>query len=215
MRLNSFTLLFVTVLFAALPLHADVCGSTKGNLVKNCGFETGTFGNWTLTGPESGPLYSGFSYEIDNFEVHSGSYDASLGGFSSVLDMTQAITTTRGTSYSISFWLGQDAPGTNSFSLSFGGQTLLSNQNVAQTSLLPYTVQATASTNKSSLVFGFYDTGGSFFIDDISVVANAPTVPEPASAGFAGLGLALAASLAGWRRAIRSASPAEPIPVQS
>ena len=53
MTLRKGTLLFLVAALAvtATPLLAqDICQSVAGNLVANCGFETGDFTGWTQSG---------------------------------------------------------------------------------------------------------------------------------------------------------------------
>src|SRR5262249_24883394 len=60
----------VVVNFALDPLAA--CDRVPGNLVRNCGFETGDFTNWTRSGDP------GFT-SIEMFAAHSGSWGLNIG----------------------------------------------------------------------------------------------------------------------------------------
>ena len=44
----------VPVANASDPFRASICDHVAGNLVMNCGFETGNFSDWTVTPAASG-----------------------------------------------------------------------------------------------------------------------------------------------------------------
>jgi len=68
---SSLAVLFLTLAGTA---KADVCGSIAGNVVANCGFETGDFSGWTLSGNLQGGAPPNFYYGVDNTNPNSGSY---------------------------------------------------------------------------------------------------------------------------------------------
>jgi hypothetical protein len=190
MRLITLTLL------CAIPasLYAAPCLSGPPNLVANCGFETGDFTAWTLSGHDSAAGFNGIDYGVDAADAHSGAYGAYLGGFGGVLDLSQSLVTTPGASYNISFWLAQSptpvSPYLNSFSVSFGSSNLLSLTQVPNTAFTEYSFNALASSPVTSLTFGARDDLGFFSLDDISVTAV--LVPEPSSSFLCALPLLLA-----------------------
>src|ERR1700728_1754539 len=72
------------ILFAGLPqgrAGSSICAAVAGNLVANCGFETGDFTGWTVTGSDV-PLSEGILYgvegqdPIDLIYPNSGNYQA-------------------------------------------------------------------------------------------------------------------------------------------
>ncbi len=191
MRLIQLALL--SSIFWNATLYAASCNSALPNLVANCGFESGNFTSWTLSGYDSSPAYNGIDYGVDVFDAHSGVYGAYLGGFGGVLNLSQPIPTTPGGRYTLSFWLAQSpAPASgylNSFNLSFGSAT----QSLAQAPTMPftqYTIEAVASASTTPLTFGFRDDAGFFSIDDVSVTATLAS-PEPAGSALATLAAAL------------------------
>jgi PEP-CTERM motif len=96
MKLRKATLIFLCAAVAvmATPLLAqDVCQS-PGNLVANCGFETGDFTGWT----QSGNL--GFTGVTGGAYAFSGSFGAYLGPVGSDGYLTQTIW---GNSFSFQF----------------------------------------------------------------------------------------------------------------
>ena len=168
-------------LLSAVCGRADQCGAVAANLVANCGFETGSFTSWTLSGVQSSPAYLGISHGVDGADAHSGSYGAYLGGFGGVLDLSQLLGTVPGTLYQIDYWLAQSpatvVPYRSSFNITFDGTSLFSISNAASLPFTHYEFFATAATSLSDLQFGARDDTGFFSLDDISV-QPAPA-PEP------------------------------------
>jgi PEP-CTERM motif len=75
MKLRKTTLLIVVAALAVMAtpvLAQDACQSVAGNLIVNCGFETGNFSGWTLS------ANTGFT-GVSSAYAFSGSYGAFLG----------------------------------------------------------------------------------------------------------------------------------------
>src|SRR5262249_5349602 len=74
------------------------CLQVPGNLIQNCGFESGTFDGWTQSADTS------FT-SVTTDAAHSGNFGAKIGpeGFAGFL--TQVVPTTAGQRYDLSFWL--------------------------------------------------------------------------------------------------------------
>jgi hypothetical protein len=153
--------------------------------VANCGFESGNFSGWTLSGYDSAPGYNGIDYGVDAADAHSGSYGAYLGGFGGVLNLSQVLNTAPGEEYTVSFWLAQApapiTPYLNSFTASFGSGDLVSLNQAPDMPFTEYTFSVSADSALAPLSFRFRDDLGFFSIDDISVTA---AVPEPAAQGL-------------------------------
>jgi hypothetical protein len=106
--------------------------------------------------------------------------------------LSQSVSTTPGASYTINFFLAAALGAPNSFSVSWGGVTLLSLTNQSFFGYTEYTFTETASTASTELGFQF---GGEFmqpwFLDDVSVTPAG--VPDAGSTlpllGFASIGL--------------------------
>jgi hypothetical protein len=171
---------------AVILIFGQAALGTAANLASNPGFETGDFSGWTLSGTDYLPGGNGNYYGVDSIDAHSGSYGAYFGPVGGVLNLTQTIATTPGTSYEISFWLAQ-APATpptyiSSFGVSFAGANLFTESPAPESNYTEYTFEATALSASSLLQFSFRNDTGFFSLDDVSVNTSAPSaVPEPAT----------------------------------
>ncbi len=124
-----YRLLSIAALIAlsvSVPSFADVCGAVPGNLVVNCGFETGSFSGWTQSDNINNTFVAGAFDEGPN----SGSRFAALGNVGFNASLSQTLATVIGQSYNISFYFASDGSTPNEFSASFGSDLLYSNENV-------------------------------------------------------------------------------------
>lgn len=170
----------------ATPSH---CETVPGNLIKNCGFETGDFTNWTAV-----PAASGSDFGVSPFS-NTGTYSAFFGATDSQWDeIYQVFTTITGHTYVIDFAVNNDGLAPNSavtgwFDGAFnylGGGADLPAYNWAQAEYF-----FTATTTSSGLVFLAYNSFGFVNIDD--VVVRDVDAPEPltlslVAGGIAGIG---------------------------
>ncbi len=199
--------LVVGLLMAASAAFAgpSACDAQAGNLVANCGFETGDFTSWALSGNdvpgEEGNLY-GVEQGADPFDgisPNSGNYQAFFADqVANATTLSQTLSTQAGSTYLISFFLAQDtAPGTgegsNSLDVMFGGTTLTNQSNVGVEGYTEYSFLATATSGSTALSLTLGNGLGEFLLDDVSV-----TVPEPSS--IAGVGIGLFAMMFAARR---------------
>jgi|HubBroStandDraft_1064217.scaffolds.fasta_scaffold164536_2 hypothetical protein len=170
------------------PDPGSVCNAITGNLVGNCGFETGDFTDWT----QGGNLVF---QEVQDFAAHSGNWGAYLGPVGSDGTLTQTITDSAGT-VDLDYWLANDDSGADAFSVQWDGTTIagsvLNNAGSFGYSLYSFVL---TSTGSDTLQFSFEQTPGFWELDDISVVQT----PEPA--GFLLLGTLV--GLVGWRHRTR------------
>lgn len=190
---SSIAAILLCGMWGASQVKADVCGSVSGNIVQNCGFESGTFANWTLGGNVLG---GSNEHGVDNTNPNSGLDEAYLGtqaitpGALFPVSLSQTLTgAVASEKYQVTFYLDQDSQDntgtfTHSFDVSFDGTLLDSESNVAFSGgYVKYTyMTATApSGNSNVLKFDFQNDDDFFFLDDVSVTAQGPVVPEPAS----------------------------------
>lgn len=167
----------ISLLTAAPACGQSLCNMIVGNLVQNCGFETGSFMEWT----QGGNL--GFE-EITNspFFVNSGMHAAFLGPIGSNGTLTQTITDAPGT-VSLDFWLANFGSPADDFSVKWDGVTIpTASTPVTNAQPFPFTEQGPitlTSTGSDTLEFIFRQDPSFWGLDDISVVQVA--TPEPAA----------------------------------
>jgi len=169
----------------------SICDSIAGNLVANCGFETGTFSSWTQSGNTG-------STDTDG-DIHSGSLDAEFGPIGSLGFITQNLSTTVGGTYDLAFWLQNDS-GTpvNHFEAAWNGVIIFALDDSPAFSYTLFTFPVTATSASTPLQFGFRHDPSFWDFDDVSVAAAAAAaVPGPSSLLLIGSGLA---GLAIWWR---------------
>jgi hypothetical protein len=199
---------------AGLKASTSICASVGGNLVLNCGFETGDFTNWTVGGAVSGGFdgnFFGVQGDLNNpplgapvlGPVNSGDWAAYFGTdvtqTIAPITLSQTLTGPAGVLYTISFYIDQNALSSdNLFSVTFGGDAITSVTNMAPTggyAFETFTYGDTSVVNPV-LEFSFQNLPDYFFLDDVAVTTSTPE-PSGMLPGSFALGLLL---LAGLRR---------------
>jgi len=163
---------------------ADVC-TVGGNIVNNCGFETGNTTGWTVVDP------SGFT-AATAASAHSGSFGLSTGPVGALGTVTQNLVTTPGQTYNLSFWLANLSGSTpNQFQAAFNGVTLTTLTNSAAFGYTLFTFNGLLATTASTqLQFRFRHDPSFWNFDDVIVVPAGAAVPEPMTLILLGTGLA-------------------------
>lgn len=179
--------LFV-VMLCGPQAKADGCGSVTGNLVANCGFESGSFSSWSVSGNdvpgEEGNLYGVEGTDPfplpDGTAPNSGNFQAFIADQAAdPTTISQVLATVPGGQYIVSFYLAQQpvGPGTinNFFDVSLGGITVQDLTAVAVQGYTLYTGKVTVTSSSSTLSLTGGNDIGEFLVDDISVT----NTPEP------------------------------------
>ncbi len=163
------------------------------NLVVNGGFETGNFNGWVQLGNTG---FTGVQCPGPGPTVAEGNCSAFFGPVGSVGSIAQGINLHVGQLYLLTFAFLPDGGTPSSFSVSFGGVTLLNLTNPAASGYRSFSFAVLATAAAETLQFNFRDDPGFLFLDAVSL-----SVPEPASMGL--LGMALIAMFMGLRRKVR------------
>ncbi|HXR06513.1 MAG TPA: choice-of-anchor tandem repeat GloVer-containing protein [Candidatus Acidoferrum sp.] len=143
-------------------------------LVQNGGFETGDFTGWALSGDTSYTIVDDGSQP--GITPYSGNYEAALGTTSALGYLTQRLPTLAGASYLLSFWLiSPDGMTPNEFMVSWDGNTLFDQTNLAAFGWTNFQFVVTATGGSADLRFGFRDDPSYLGLDDVSV-ASQPSI---------------------------------------
>lgn len=190
----------LTVLFVGLSapslMFADGvsrCDLSPDNLVQNCGFETGDFSYWDLTGDTSTTFVSDSSLA----RPKSGDYFAALGSVGTDAILSQTISTEAGAEYNFSFWLASDGGTPNDFTAWWDGTAVFSESDIPWQPYILESFTVTATSSLTTIEFDASNTPGYLRLDDVNVVAAEPNL------GFLG-SLLLGLSLIGLRRFYRA-----------
>jgi hypothetical protein len=119
-------------------------------------------------GGNSGVVSAGPQLFVDA-KPESGSYATGMGSVGSDGTLSQTIATTPGDTYTLSFWLENDAPGANDFKALWNGQALLSLTNASQSGYTEYTYGVTATGSSSTLEFSARNDPSQWNLDNISL----------------------------------------------
>jgi hypothetical protein len=206
-RFTAAAALAATLTSTAAFAGTSICDADPGNPVANCGFETGDFTDWTLSGAYA--LSQSNLFGVDSYDAYSGGYGAYFGNTASTpgtysaannLVVSQDVTLEVGREYTLSFFLAQSTPTftgyTNHFDVAFDGVTLLSETAAPATNgFVEYTYMVTGEYGPNLLAFSAQNDDGEWSLDDIEL----NQIPEPSSVAMLGVGV-LALGLAATRR---------------
>jgi len=167
-----------------VPDPPSICDAIAGNLVSNCGFESGIT-DWTFT-----PAASGSDFLIVNnaAQANSGNGSVAFGATGSFDDsLSQTITDTPGT-VDLEFYLWHlESDVENDFNVYWDGTLVYG---IVNTDAFPYTLIDTipdlVATGSDTLEFAGREVPSYYYLDDVSVVQ---IVPEPATIFLLGAGL--------------------------
>ncbi len=141
----------------------SICTAVAGNLVTNCGFETGTFSGWTQIGDTS---FTG----INPASANSGNFGAFLGPTGGFGGIQQTINTTAGQNYAFVWYLRHDGGSGNGWRVSWNGTVIAS---ATEAPAFPYTIMSftvTATGATSQIKFEFFQVPAYYYLDDVIVI---------------------------------------------
>ena len=180
------------------------------NLVANPGFETGDFTNWSFAAASCG---SDFGVTTNPVDAHTGNFAAFFAGTcaGSYDSFEQTLATTPADSYDISFWIDTMSSGSDVRDLQvfWNGNLILDLPGPGTNTYQEYVFNDEAATGSTAVLeFRGYNPQTDF-VDDVSVVDNAASVPETGTSLllFVGLGLVLIRGLVPRRTRADSDTP--------
>src|SRR5712692_11064215 len=136
------------------------------NLVMNCGFETGNFNNWTLTGP------TGFA-GVDAAHAQSGNFGAYFGPIGDITRLFYIVPTTEGQNYHIEFQLANPAGGTGTFfHAALGNDQLMTLTDFDPFPYTLYVFDLDVDSTDAQLEFQFRHDPDFWWFDDVYVRLN-------------------------------------------
>lgn len=162
------------------------CETVSGNLIQNCGFETGD-----LTGWGTQPAASGSLFGPSNF-ANTGNFSVAFGAVDQLFDtITQVFTTIPGHTYSVqlAFWSDGSTPNAAFTGWFDGSYHLLGGgTNLPAYNWITADWDFVASGFFAGLVISGYDTPSYVYVDD--VVVRDVSAPEPITLSVFAAGLA-------------------------
>jgi len=177
------------MMLAVLPAFAQtsnpsLCDAVVGNLVMNCGFETGDFTDWSVTNGAFTFVSANNNFSIvgPTGSANSGGFFAALGTVGANAGISQTISDDPGQTYTFSFYYGTDGATPDFFSASWDGTPLLSQTNDFgnpgnSSPWTQYSFQV-VGTGSDTIDFSARNDPQYDGLDDVVVVASAP---EPSS----------------------------------
>jgi MYXO-CTERM domain-containing protein len=166
----------------AFGSSVSICDGVSGNLVQNCGFETGNFSSWTVLNDDGNTNVERNSFSPPG--VNSGVFFAALGNETTTPTIIeQTLADISGSTLTFSFYLASDGAA-NDFTAAFDGKTLLSLPDAPAQGYQQYSYTVTA-TGSDTIAFGIGDAVGFDGLDDVVVAQpQLQAAPEPSSLAF-------------------------------
>jgi hypothetical protein len=191
MKTLFFTFGILALICCATPGFAgsvSICDGVTGNLVQNCGFESGNFSSWTVIADDGNT-----NVERNNFQegVNSGVFYAALGDETTTpTTIEQTFGDVAGSTITFSFYLYSDGQA-NNFTADWDGVSVLSLPDAARQAYTLYSFTETG-TGSDTISFSIQKAVGFDGLDDV-VVVDPSSTPEPSSLAFAAIALSFIA----------------------
>lgn len=186
------------------PDPASICNVIAGNLLANCGFETGDFTGWTQSG-DTGYTGVGPAGTV-GYDPNSGTYFAYLGPVGSDGFLSQTFADTLGATYLLQWYLNSNGSTPNDFDAEVDGVTLFTATDIPNTSGYVHHTYDFVGTGADTVTFSFRDDPDYLALDDTSVSPAITVIPEPGTFVLWSLALVTFIAVAWWKR--RSSSGA-------
>ncbi len=184
-----------TSIMTAVAVAALSGGCARaGNLVHNGNFSTGDFTDWTVFNASGSgvtsdiSVRSGSGYNPDgigygaSFAEYTGGRSPPPPPFDSI---SQTLPTIAGDTYTLTYYLQNNAGPTNEFQAYWNGAKIQDILNANAFSFVQVSFQAVATSGSTVLEFAGFQTPAQFALTDIVVTQNA--VPEPSSLVLSGI----------------------------